>query len=523
MMNYFYCSTVFYAYSMIIMLKHGSFQIPEITATVRNLQTFLPGSFLQKFFRLPEKKRNGTSRKFMFRFSRRPYRHFLFNVGVRAHLVPDSSYQDTYSTHIPRDGFMSKLKKHLNNAFVLNVHYTPGTKYFEIEFTYYILGFDFYSTGNVVLMDKDRRVIISWYQDPRKDVTCDIVPGTEYTKKAEVGECVESDGAGYVLHDKVYTEQVEGGIKYDVFGEAVYTVFDKQIKQIETVKRTKCLVKHKKGQIDKWESKVEMYTQGLEWIESNSYRSLDELRKTKITALPFASTVFKTIEVWRQKYNIARRKLQGAINFKNKQGKKKRVTMQPAKEEWFGKYHWFFTYPENILVIAGRNVSQNEEIVKKHLDARNLFFHSESRGSPCVILKCDSDPSPSSIEQAGAFAICHSKSWKTDVTDQPYYVRAHQVSKTAESGEYITKGSFMIRGVKTYLRNQDLVMGICVCDKRLVCAPESALRHVDRIKIKPGSTNKSRAIRQCRKIEKNIKFSEEVWQRVLPSGGIKIS
>ena len=41
-----------------------------------------------------------------------------------------------------------------------------------------------------------------------------------------------------------------------------------------------------------------------------------------------------------------------------------------------------------------------------------------------------------------------------------WWVEAHQVSKTAPSGEYLTKGSFIIRGKKNFLPPNPLVMGL---------------------------------------------------------------
>ena len=40
-----------------------------------------------------------------------------------------------------------------------------------------------------------------------------------------------------------------------------------------------------------------------------------------------------------------------------------------------------------------------------------------------------------------------------------YWVRPDQVSKTAPSGEYLTVGSFMIRGKKNFLPPSTLIMG----------------------------------------------------------------
>lgn len=43
-------------------------------------------------------------------------------------------------------------------------------------------------------------------------------------------------------------------------------------------------------------------------------------------------------------------------------------------------------------------------------------------------------------------AICHSAAWDAKVVTSAWWVNHDQVSKTAPSGEYLTTGSFMIRG-----------------------------------------------------------------------------
>lgn len=52
------------------------------------------------------------------------------------------------------------------------------------------------------------------------------------------------------------------------------------------------------------------------------------------------------------------------------------------KVHWFEKFNWFIT-SENYLVIAGRDVQQNEQIFKKYLKKND----SASRPSPHVSLE----------------------------------------------------------------------------------------------------------------------------------------
>jgi len=66
---------------------------------------------------------------------------------------------------------------------------------------------------------------------------------------------------------------------------------------------------------------------------------------------------------------------------------------------------------------------------------------------------------PKTLNEAGQFAVCFSAAWDSKVLTAAYWVTPDQVSKTAPSGEYLTVGSFMIRGKKNFLPPSHLIMG----------------------------------------------------------------
>lgn len=55
--------------------------------------------------------------------------------------------------------------------------------------------------------------------------------------------------------------------------------------------------------------------------------------------------------------------------------------------------------------------------------------------------------------------MCQSQAWDSKIVTSAWWVYPHQVSKTAPTGEYLTVGSFMIRGKKNFLPPHPLVMG----------------------------------------------------------------
>uniref|UniRef100_A0A8B9LFH0 Ribosome quality control complex subunit NEMF n=1 Tax=Astyanax mexicanus TaxID=7994 RepID=A0A8B9LFH0_ASTMX len=66
---------------------------------------------------------------------------------------------------------------------------------------------------------------------------------------------------------------------------------------------------------------------------------------------------------------------------------------------------------------------------------------------------------PRTLTEAGTMAVCYSAAWDAKVITSAWWVHHNQVSKTAPTGEYLTTGSFMIRGKKNFLPPSYLIMG----------------------------------------------------------------
>ena len=81
-------------------------------------------------------------------------------------------------------------------------------------------------------------------------------------------------------------------------------------------------------------------------------------------------------------------------------------------------------------------------------------FKIDSKHFTAVTSKSQCSYDPGSLLQ-----VCHSKAWDSKIVTSAWWVYPHQVSKTAPTGEYLTVGSFMIRGKKNFLPPHPLVMG----------------------------------------------------------------
>lgn len=141
--------------------------------------------------------------------------------------------------------------------------------------------------------------------------------------------------------------------------------------------------------------------------------------------------------------------------------KKKTLPAQKREQYWFEKFN-FFISSENVLVIGGKNAQQNEIIVKKYMEPTDLYFHCDIQGASSVICKSRTD---STIQEASYMSLCMSKCWDEGVLREVFYVEPEQVSKTAPSGEYISKGSFMIKGKKNILNPHRLEYGVGILFK----------------------------------------------------------
>ena len=203
------------------------------------------------------------------------------------------------------------------------------------------------------------------------------------------------------------------------------------------------------------------------------------------------------------------------------------VPQKRVKKElkWYEKLRWFLT-SDGLLVIGGRDATTNEMVVKKHMEPKDIYFHSDIHGAASVVLKAgEGDIPETSINQAAAFSACFSSAWSKGLgSADVYWVNPDQVSKTPQSGEFLTKGAFIIRGSRNYIRGLPLTLSIGKVDyegERIMAGPPEAVSsYTDNFStVKPGYTKKEEIAMQIRnKVDPEKMFIIEDIVRVLPSG-----
>jgi predicted ribosome quality control (RQC) complex YloA/Tae2 family protein len=249
----------------------------------------------------------------------------------------------------------------------------------------------------------------------------------------------------------------------------------------------------------------------------------------------------KTVEENATKYfeksKTARKKILGlkkAIIITKEIAKKKIPVKkkETKKKKWFEKYRWFFT-SDGLLVVGGKTAVQNEEIVKKRMDKRDVYFHAEVYGAPHCVVKISESKLKSvpeqSMKEAAQFAASFSKAFETGQSSaDAYSVKPDQVSKRAPSGTSLATGAFMIYGERNWFKKTTLSCGIGYLQKEkiLMCGPYSAIKrkaiHVFELKYGTVEKNKTAKALQDKYKEKGLIFTNEEILSLLPNGKFEI-
>jgi len=182
-------------------------------------------------------------------------------------------------------------------------------------------------------------------------------------------------------------------------------------------------------------------------LEENASLYYDKAKKIK-----------KKIEGAKKAISETKKKLEKLEKEKAKGDTKSvEIAQRAAKKEWYEKFRWLRS-SDNLLMIGGRDSTQNEILVKKHLGQRDIFVHGDIPGGSTVLIKAENmEVAETSKREAVSFAVSYSRAWGAGLAAADgYWVLPGQVSKTPPTGEYLGKGAFMIYGTKNYIRNAPL-------------------------------------------------------------------
>ncbi len=251
-------------------------------------------------------------------------------------------------------------------------------------------------------------------------------------------------------------------------------------------------------------------------LEQNASDYFDKSKKAKHKV----ETIKKILEQFKDKLSKVERE---QIQIEQEKSKEKRI------HNWYERFRWFIT-SEGFLAVGGRDANTNEEIVKKHMEKNDLVFHTDAAGSPFFILKTGiilgttplgKAPTERSIQEAADAVYIFSKSFKAGVGGiNSFYVNPSQISTTPPAGEYLEKGSFIIKGKKnTVVPRFNLSIGITK-DSSIMCGPTNAVKKNCEKYLELVQSRNEKPSDLAKKIKKRLGGEIDDIIRALPAGNI---
>jgi predicted ribosome quality control (RQC) complex YloA/Tae2 family protein len=200
------------------------------------------------------------------------------------------------------------------------------------------------------------------------------------------------------------------------------------------------------------------------------------------------------------------------------------------KARWFERYRWFIS-SEGAIVIAGRDASSNDLLVRRHLKEGDFYVHADLHGAASVVVKHPAPGDPpigeTTLREAAQWAVAFSKAWRAGLASaSAFWVTHDQVSKSATSGEFVAKGAWVVHGTKQVLRDLplELALGTVPYERESLwtVAPASAVRTRGTVRflLTPGP-ERERSDREV-ELSRELGVPRPLLQSLLPAGGISI-
>ncbi|MBN1677187.1 MAG: DUF814 domain-containing protein, partial [Candidatus Thermoplasmatota archaeon] len=259
-------------------------------------------------------------------------------------------------------------------------------------------------------------------------------------------------------------------------------------------------------------NKVELELDGT--VESSSRRYYEAAKKAR-----------KKLEGVLTALGETRSALESAVEG-DAEPEKKKAGHEHTKRFWFERYRWFIS-SEGAIVLGGKDAKSNDMLVKKHLKPGDRYAHADIHGAPSVVVKTQAGVTEKTLYEACEFAVATSKAWNAKIGSAAgYWVMPEQVSKTPQSGEYLAKGAFVIRGKRNYSNKLEIKLGIGETEfegtRKIMCGPETAIRsRCGRYVIfRPGERDKNEF---ARLLSDAFEVPIEEIQSILPPGDVGVT
>jgi predicted ribosome quality control (RQC) complex YloA/Tae2 family protein len=213
-------------------------------------------------------------------------------------------------------------------------------------------------------------------------------------------------------------------------------------------------------------------------VHQNAQRYFEAARKQKNKTSGAVNALEETQrQLKRAKKNEEKQKASGKLN-----------RLKRSKRMWFEQHRWGMVEGGHLL-IGGKDAKGNDAVVKKHLSGDDMYLHADLHGAPSCSLRAsqgfvledrrpahlpadipayrlvdklpDTTITDVQLEQAATLALCWSRAWNGGGAHGTVYsVKPAQVSKSAQTGEFVGKGAFVIRGQRAWYKDMDVRIGI---------------------------------------------------------------
>src|SRR5438445_4949367 len=247
-------------------------------------------------------------------------------------------------------------------------------------------------------------------------------------------------------------------------------------------------------------------------VNGNAHRLYEARRE----ALRKSDRILETIAQAEEEIRAAQKKAVKAA---------KRPRAKPTKRFWFEAYRWCLS-SEDFLILGGRDAKTNDSLVRKHLKDGDRYAHADVHGAPSVVVKDGAKAGDPTLREASEFALIYSKAWPSGLSGgSAFWVLPEQVSKQAESGEFLPRGGFVGRGKRNYVHDIPVEMAVGEVEiegaRKVMGGPGSAVgaRSQRFVVLRPGEMARDRLVAR---LAKAFEVPEEEVSRVLPSGGFAV-
>ena len=272
-------------------------------------------------------------------------------------------------------------------------------------------------------------------------------------------------------------------------------------------------------------------------VHQNAQRYFESARKQKNKTSGAVQALEETErKLKRARKNEAKQKASGKLN-----------RLKRSKRMWFEQHRWGMVEGGH-LIVGGKDAKGNDAVVKKHLSGEDMYLHADLHGAPSCSLRASqgfvleerrpghlpadipayrladkldtSNLDDKKLKQAAVLALSWSRAWNGGGAHGTVYsVKPAQVSKSAQTGEFVGKGAFVIRGQRTWYKDMDVRIGVGIIAVNgvpmvVTGTPDFVQNMCPRYAIlTPGMTKKDQL---ANKIYRNTGLSTDDLLAVLP-------